>query len=72
MFAGLGADYLQGSDFGGASPGDDSDLLLADFSVFDYDIDFDKAVAVHFPLDRGFLFDAHSGVRLVARLVSVS
>ncbi|EJL56750.1 ATPase component of ABC-type sugar transporter [Rhizobium sp. CF122] len=38
----------------------------------DYDIDFDKAVAVHFPLDRGFLFDAHSGVRLAARLVSVS
>lgn len=37
----------------------------------DYDIDFDKSVAVHFPLDRGFLFDAHSGARLAAQFVSV-
>jgi multiple sugar transport system ATP-binding protein len=36
----------------------------------DYDVDFDKTVAVRFPLGRGFLFDARSGERLTTRFVS--
>src|SRR4029079_18302929 len=27
----------------------------------DYEVDFDSTVAVNFPLERGFLFDSHSG-----------
>ena len=33
----------------------------------EYDVDFDRKVAVGFPLDRGFLFDAATGDRLPAR-----
>ena len=36
----------------------------------EYDVDFDRKVAVGFPLDRGFLFDAASGDRLPARFVA--
>jgi multiple sugar transport system ATP-binding protein len=36
----------------------------------EYDIDFDKTVAVKFPLDRGFLFDARSGERLTFQFPS--
>src|SRR4029079_13253842 len=36
----------------------------------EYDVDFDSKVAVQFPLDRGFLFDANSGEVLAARFVS--
>ncbi len=32
----------------------------------EYDVDFDRKVAVRFPLARGFLFDAATGVRLAA------
>jgi multiple sugar transport system ATP-binding protein len=32
----------------------------------EYDIDFDSQVAINFPLERGFLFDAQSGERLDA------
>jgi multiple sugar transport system ATP-binding protein len=32
----------------------------------EYDVDFDRRVAVRFPLDRGFLFDARSGQRVPA------
>jgi multiple sugar transport system ATP-binding protein len=38
----------------------------------EYDVDFDSRVAVRFPLDRGFLFDARSGERLPARCASIS
>jgi multiple sugar transport system ATP-binding protein len=38
----------------------------------EYEVDFDSRVAVHFPLERGFLFDARSGERLDARLVAFS
>ena len=38
----------------------------------EYDVDFDRIVAVRFPLDRGFLFDAGSGERLKAKFVGVS
>ena len=30
----------------------------------EYDVDFDRKVAVGFPLERSFLFDATSGDRL--------
>ena len=33
----------------------------------EYDVDFDRRVAVRFPLARGFLFDARTGARLPAR-----
>jgi multiple sugar transport system ATP-binding protein len=33
----------------------------------EYDVDFDRTVAVRFPLARGFLFDAATGARLPAR-----
>ena len=46
------------------SLGDDS---LAVKMPKEYDVDFDRRVAVRFPLDRGFLFDARSGERLPAR-----
>ena len=36
----------------------------------EYDVDFDRKVAVGFPLERGFLFDAASGDRLPARFVA--
>jgi multiple sugar transport system ATP-binding protein len=36
----------------------------------EYEIDFDSTVAVKFPLDRGFLFDARSGERLTFRFSS--
>jgi RHS repeat-associated protein len=38
LFGGLGSDYLQGSGFSGLSVGDDSDVLVADYSVIDYDV----------------------------------
>ena len=38
----------------------------------EYDIDFDRRVAVRFPLDRGFLFDARSGERLSARCAAAA
>ncbi|MFO1067421.1 MAG: ABC transporter ATP-binding protein [Geminicoccaceae bacterium] len=34
----------------------------------DFEVDFDRKVAVRFPVHRGFLFDAASGKRLGARL----
>jgi len=36
----------------------------------EFDVDFDRRVAVRFPLDRGFLFDAASGARLPARFAA--
>ena len=36
----------------------------------EYDVDFDRKVAVRVPLERGFLFDAASGDRLSARFVA--
>ena len=36
----------------------------------EYDVDFDRKVAVGFPLERGFLFDAASGDRLPARFAA--
>ena len=36
----------------------------------EYDVDFDRKVAVRFPLERGFLFDAASGERLAARFTA--
>ena len=36
----------------------------------EYDVDFDRKVAVRFPLERGFLFDAATGDRLPARFIS--
>jgi hypothetical protein len=44
LFAGLGSDYLQGSDFSGLIAGADSDLLVADYSAIDYDVDLLIAV----------------------------
>ena len=38
----------------------------------EYDVDFDRKVAVRFPLEHGFLFDAASGDRLAARFVTAS
>jgi multiple sugar transport system ATP-binding protein len=38
----------------------------------EYDIDFDRRVAVRFPPARGFLFDAASGARLPARLADAA
>ena len=34
----------------------------------EYDVDFDSAVSMRYPLEQGFLFDADSGERLDARL----
>ena len=36
----------------------------------EYDVDFDRKVALRFPLERGFLFEASSGDRLPARFVA--
>jgi multiple sugar transport system ATP-binding protein len=47
--------------------GDDS---LAVKMPKEYDIDFDSQVAIRFPLERGFLFDAQSGKRLDVQLAT--
>ena len=47
--------------------GDDASIAIK--MPKEYDVDFDRKVAVGFPLDRGFLFDAASGDRLPARFV---
>jgi multiple sugar transport system ATP-binding protein len=36
----------------------------------EFEVDFDRRVAVRFPLARGFLFDAASGARLPARFAA--
>ena len=36
----------------------------------EYDVDFDRKVAVRFPVERGFLFDAASGDRMRARFTA--
>ena len=46
------------------------DASLAVKMPKEYDVDFDRKVAVRFPLERGFLFDAASGDRLPARFVA--
>ena len=38
----------------------------------EYEVDFDSRVAVRFPLESGFLFDAASGERIEARLAASS
>jgi multiple sugar transport system ATP-binding protein len=38
----------------------------------EYEVDFDSRVAVRFPLESGFLFDAASGERIDARLAHTS
>ena len=48
--------------------GDDASIAIK--MPKEYDVDFDRKVAVGFPLERGFLFDAASGDRLPARLVA--
>ena len=48
--------------------GDDASIAIK--MPKEYDVDFDRKVAVDFPLERGFLFDAASGDRLSARLVA--
>ena len=48
--------------------GDDASIAIK--MPKEYDVDFDRKVAVGFPLDRGFLFDAASGDRLPARFVA--
>ena len=45
--------------------GDDASIAIK--MPKEYDVDFDRKVAVRFPLERGFLFDAASGERLRAR-----
>ena len=47
--------------------GDDASIAIK--MPKEYDVDFDRKVAVGFPLERGFLFDAASGDRLPARFV---
>ncbi len=44
--------------------GDDASLAIK--MPKEYDVDFDRKVAVRFPLERGFLFDAATGDRLPA------
>ena len=46
------------------------DASLAVKMPKEYDVDFDRKVAVRFPLERGFLFDAASGARLSARFAA--
>ena len=46
------------------------DASLAIKMPKEYDVDFDRKVAVRFPLERGFLFDAASGERLSARFAA--
>jgi multiple sugar transport system ATP-binding protein len=36
----------------------------------EFEVDFDRRVAVRFPPGRGFLFDATSGTRLPARFAA--
>ena len=48
--------------------GDDASIAIK--MPKEYDVDFDRKVAVGFPLERGFLFDAASGDRLPARFVA--
>ena len=48
----------------------DGDASLAVKMPKEYDVDFDRRVAVRFPLERGFLFDAASGDRLPARFAA--
>ena len=38
----------------------------------EFEVDFDRRVAVRFPLERGFLFDEQSGARLPARFAAVA
>jgi multiple sugar transport system ATP-binding protein len=38
----------------------------------EFEADFDSRVAVRFPLERGFLFDAASGARLPARFAAAT
>jgi multiple sugar transport system ATP-binding protein len=38
----------------------------------EFEVDFDRRVAVRFPLERGFLFDAASGARLPARFAAAT
>ena len=46
------------------------DASLAVKMPKEYDVDFDRKVAVRFPLEHGFLFDAASGDRLSARFTT--
>ena len=48
--------------------GDDASLAVK--MPKEYDVDFDRKVAVRFPPERGFLFDAATGDRLPARFLS--
>ena len=48
--------------------GDDASVAIK--MPKEYDVDFDRKVAVGFPLEQGFLFDAESGDRLPARFVA--
>ena len=48
--------------------GDDASIAIK--MPKEYDVDFDRKVAVRFPLERGFLFDAASGDRLPARFTA--
>ena len=48
--------------------GDDASIAIK--MPKEYDVDFDRKVAVRFPLERGFLFDAASGERLRARFAA--
>jgi multiple sugar transport system ATP-binding protein len=52
-------------------------ITLADESLAvkmpkEYEVDYDSQVAVRFPLESGFLFDAASGERIDARLAHTS
>ncbi len=48
------------------------DVSLAVKMPKEYDVDFDSRVAVRFPLEKGFVFDAKSGERLAARFVAAT
>ena len=48
--------------------GDDASIAIK--MPKEYDVDFDRKVAVGFPPERGFLFDAASGDRLPARFTA--
>ncbi len=48
--------------------GDDASIAIK--MPKEYDVDFDRKVAVGFPLERGFLFDAASGDRLPVRFIA--
>ena len=59
----------------GLEEADSGQVLLGDTDVTnelpkEYDVGFDRKVAVRFPLERGFLFDAASGDRLSARFAA--